>query len=346
MQEHIHVFSEITRIDIDEKNIIEYVRICKICGFKETVAYGKRGNVLPPGGALPDPPPALPPKTYDKDEGKRKKRLIITAISVTVSLSVLIIYLLFVLWSLDRPQTVFTNESFVFETAPAADDRFETALFTSEAEDVSKEISPRTETETEAETEKETEKGTIKETANGETETVTEPVMVYETETAAVTSAEPPEVPAESIADPAEPVTYPLTEKQAEPVTEPLTEKQAEPVTKPVAEFGPEPVTEHEPESAAESTMPLCTESHATPSSAMQETSPTVIDLPLAGMIYTGEEIYGFTGQEIVLNIIVDPGRTYRFEGNKKPEEGLWPASDSYICEIDETDGSYRFIRF
>ncbi len=309
MQEHIHVFSEITRIDIDEKNIIEYVRICKICGFKETVAYGKRGNVLPPGGALPDPPPALPPKTYDKDEGKRKKRLIITAISVTVSLSVLIIYLLFVLWSLDRPQTVFTNESFVFETAPAADDRFETALFTSEAEDVSKEISPRTETETEAETEKETDK-------------------------------------AESIADPAEPVTYPLTEKQAEPVTEPLTEKQAEPVTKPVAEFGPEPVTEHEPESAAESTMPPCRESPATPSSAMQETSPTVIDLPLAGMIYTGEEIYGFMGQEIVLTIIVDPGRTYRFEGNKKPEEGLWPASDSYICEIDETDGSYRFIRF
>ena len=330
MQEHIHVFSEITRIDIDEKDSIEYVRICKICGFKETVAYGKRGNALPPGGALPDPPPALPPKPYDKDEGKRKKRLIITAITVTVSLSVLIIYLLFILWSLDRPQTVFTNESLIFETAPAADDRFETALFTSEAEDVSKEISPRaeaetvteTEKETDTETKKETEKGTIKETVNGETETVTEPVMVYETETAAVTSAEPPEVPAESIAE------------------------QAEPVTKPVPEFGPEPVTEHEPESAAESTMPTCTESPATPSSAMQETSPTVIDLPLAGMIYTGEEIYGFTGQEIVLNIIVDPGRTYRFEGNKKPEEGLWPASDSYICEIDETDGSYRFIRF
>ncbi|MBR4587263.1 MAG: hypothetical protein IKO30_02990 [Lachnospiraceae bacterium] len=324
MQEHIHVFSEITRIDIDEKDSIEYVRICKICGFKETVAYGKRGNALPPGGALPDPPPALPPKPYDKDEGKRKKRLIITAISVTVSLSVLIIYLLFVLWSLDRPQTVFTNESLVFETAPAADDRFETALFTSEAEDVSKEISPRaktetgteTEKETDIETKKETEKGTIKETENGETETVTEPV------------------------------TYPLTEKQAESVTEPLTEKQAEPVTKPVTEFGPEPVTEYEPESAAESTMPPCRESPAAPSSAMQETSPTVIDLPLAGMIYTGEEIYGFTGQEIVLNIIVDPGRTYRFEGNKKPEEGLWPASDSYICEIDETDGSYRFIRF
>ena len=342
MQEHIHVFSEITRIDIDEKDSIEYVRICKICGFKETVAYGKRGNALPPGRALPNPPPALPPKPYDKDEGKRKKRLIITAISVTVSLSVLIIYLLFVLWSLDRPQTVFTNESLIFETAPTADDRFETALFTSEAEDVSKEISPRAEAETEAETEKETdaetkketEKGTIKETANGETETVTEPVMVYETETAAVTSAEPPEVPAESIADP------------AEPVTEPLTEKQAEPVTKPVTEFGPEPVTEYEPESEAESTMPPCRESPAAPSSAMQETSPTVIDLPLAGMIYTGEEIYGFTGQEIVLNIIVDPGRTYRFEGNKKPEEGLWPASDSYICEIDETDGSYRFIRF
>ncbi len=313
MQEHIHVFSEITRIDIDEKNIIEYVRICKICGFKETVAYGKRGNALPPGGALPDPTPALPSKLYDKDGGKRKKRLIITAITVTVSLSVLIIYLLFILWSLDRPQTVFTNESLIFETAPTADDRFETALFTSEAEDVSKEISPyaeaetgvETEKETDAETKKETEKGTIEETANGETETVTEPVMVYET-----------------------------------------TEKQAEPVTKPVPEFGPEPVTEHEPESAAESTMPLCTESHATPSSAMQETSPTVIDLPLAGMIYTGEEIYGFTGQEIVLNIIVDPGRTYRFEGNKKPEEGLWPASDSYICEIDETDGSFRFIRF
>lgn len=327
MQEHIHVFSEITRIDIDEKDSIEYVRICKICGFKETVAYGKRGNALPPGRAMPDPPPALPPKPYDKDEGKRKNRLIITAISVTVSLSVLIIYLLFVLWSLDRPQTVFTNESLIFETAPAADDRFETALFTSEAEDVSKEISPRAETETGAETEKETdteteketEKGTIKETANGEKESITEP---------------------------AEPVTYPLTETEAEPVTEPLTEKQAEPVTKPMTEFGPEPVTEHEPESEAESTMPPCRESPATPSSAMQETSPTVIDLPLAGMIYTGEEIYGFTGQEIVLNIIVDPGRTYRFEGNKKPEEGLWPASDSYICEIDETDGSYRFIRF
>ena len=169
------------------------------------------------------------------------------------------------------------------------------------------------------------------------TEPASEPVPVYVTETPAP-ETEPYAAPIE----PLEPATYPLNGSETEPIREPITE----PVTESVTEPEIEPLSESESSSAPEITLPPQPESPAAPSSAMQETSPAVIDLPLAGMIYTGEEIYGFTGQEIVLNIIVDPGRTYRFEGNKKPEEGLWPASDSYICEIDETDGSYRFIRF